>query len=115
MRAPMIFTSLVLAAIVAAPAVAADAAAGAAKFKQFCATCHGATGKGDGAAAVSLKPKPRNLADAQWQATVDDEYLRKVITKGGAAVGKSPLMTPWGHALKGADLDNVVAYIRSLK
>lgn len=95
-------------------AQAGDAEAGKAKFQQFCATCHGAAGAGDGPASAALRPKPRHLGDAEWQASVEDDYLKKVISEGGAAVGLSPMMTPWGHALKGDDLENVVAYIRSL-
>mgnify|MGYP002621377683 CR=1 FL=1 len=100
--------------LVSAHAHAGDADAGKAKFQQFCATCHGAAGAGDGPASASLRPKPRSLADAEWQAKVDDDHIRKVISQGGAAVGLSPLMTPWGHVVKGDDLENVVAYIRSL-
>jgi len=95
-------------------AVAADADAGAAKFRQLCSACHGNNGHGDGPAAAGLNPKPANLSSPDWQASVDDEYLRTVIRDGGAAVGKSPMMTPWGHALKGEDMDNVIAFIRSL-
>lgn len=101
--------------MIAVNAHAADAEAGEAKFKQFCATCHGATGAGDGPASASLKPTPRALNDAEWQASVDDEYIKKVITEGGPSVGLSPMMTAWGHALKGDDLENVVAYIRQLE
>jgi mono/diheme cytochrome c family protein len=92
---------------------AGDADAGKAKFQQLCAVCHGAAGAGDGPAAAGLNPKPRTFADAEWQASVDDDYLRKIITEGGPAVGKSPLMTAQ-RGLQGSDLDNVVAYIRSL-
>jgi mono/diheme cytochrome c family protein len=69
--------------------------AGAAAKEAFdtrCATCHGATGKGDGAAAAALNPKPRNYGDKAWQTSVTDEQIRKAIVQGGAAVGKSPLM-----------------------
>lgn len=59
-----------------------------------CSTCHGASGKGDGAVGVTLNPRPRDFGDAAWQASVDDAHLRKVIVEGGAAVGKSPLMAP---------------------
>jgi mono/diheme cytochrome c family protein len=100
--------------LIGAQAHAGDADAGKAKFQQFCATCHGPAGAGDGPAAAGLNPKPRPLGDAEWQAGVEDDYLKKVITQGGAAVGLSPLMTPWGHALRGDDLENIVAYIRSL-
>jgi mono/diheme cytochrome c family protein len=96
-------------------AQAGDAAAGETRFKQLCASCHGPAGKGDGPAAAALNPKPRNFSDAAWQASVDDQYLRDIITKGGAAMGKSPLMAPFGASVKDAQLDDVVAYLRSLK
>lgn len=89
----------------------ADPVAGKAKFEMFCATCHGPAGLGDGAAAATLTPKPRNL-----QATTQtDEQLKKIITEGGAANGLSPLMPPWGGALTPQDVANVVAHIRTLK
>ena len=93
---------------------AGDAAAGETRFKQLCATCHGPTGKGDGPAAPGLNPKPRNMNDAEWQASVDDDYLANIIKKGGPAVGKSPMMTPFGHALNEQQLKDVIAYIRKL-
>lgn len=63
-------------------------------FATLCSTCHGADGKGDGPAAATLNPKPRNYTDKEWQASITDEQLAKVILEGGAAVGKSPLMPP---------------------
>lgn len=111
----VLMTALIFSAgtLLAHSTLAADAAAGESKFKQLCATCHGPSGQGDGPASPSLRPKPRDLSDGQWQASVDDEHLRTVITRGGAAVGLSPMMTAFGH-LSDADVDNLVAYIRSL-
>lgn len=63
-------------------------------FDTRCATCHGKGGLGDGPGAVALNPKPRNYTDKTWQATVNDDYLKKVIVQGGGAVGLSPLMAP---------------------
>lgn len=38
-------------------------------FQQHCASCHGAAGRGDGAAAAALRPAPRNLTSpAGWKA-----------------------------------------------
>jgi hypothetical protein len=78
----------------AVPISAADRQEADTKFKVLCATCHGESGKGDGPGAVALNPKPRNYTDANWQKTVTDEELRKIIVQGGQAVGKSPLMPP---------------------
>ncbi|QKK01420.1 MAG: cytochrome c [Pseudomonadota bacterium] len=114
MRVFMIAVVISAGNLLAGSALAADAAAGEAKFKQLCATCHGPTGQGDGPASAALNPSPRDMSDAEWQASVDDEHLKTVITQGGAAVGLAPTMTAFGHALKGDDLDNVIAYIRSL-
>jgi mono/diheme cytochrome c family protein len=63
-----------------------------AMFDTVCATCHGADGTGNGPAAASLTPKPRNYTDAAWQASVTDEDLKKTILLGGQGVGKSPMM-----------------------
>lgn len=76
-------------------AAAGDAAAEAKQtFQTVCATCHGADGTGNGPAAASLNPKPRNYTDAAWQATVTDDDLRTIIVQGGQAVGKSAMMPP---------------------
>lgn len=61
-------------------------------FDTRCAACHGAQGRGDGAAAASLTPKPRNYHDPAWQTATTDEGIAKAILQGGASVGKSPIM-----------------------
>lgn len=87
------------ASLLAAPASAEDIPAAAQEeakgiFAMRCATCHGATGLGDGAAAVAMNPKPRSFADAEWQKTITDEQIEQIIVGGGPATGKSPLMPP---------------------
>lgn len=71
---------------------AVDMAKAKETYQERCAACHGATGRGDGPGAAALNPKPRNYADKAWQAAVTDEQIKKTITMGGAAVGKSPIM-----------------------
>jgi len=61
-------------------------------FGQRCVPCHGAVGKGDGPASAGLNPKPRAFGDLEWQKSVTDEHLVKIIRLGGAAVGKSAAM-----------------------
>jgi cytochrome c553 len=82
-------------------------------FATVCVTCHGADGTGNGPAAASLEPKPRNYTDAQWQASVTDDQLRDIILKGGQGVGKSPMM-PGQPQLKDQPevLDGLIRIIR---
>jgi len=61
-------------------------------FSSQCATCHGPQGRGDGPGAARLNPKPTNFTDPNWQKSVTDDQIEKVIVYGGAAVGKSPIM-----------------------
>ena len=98
----------------ASAASAADAAKGNAIFTKSCAGCHGESGKADGTAAAALNPKPKDLSDKAYNSKLDDAYLHNIISKGGAAVGKAPLMPPFSSQLKEQDINDVVAYIRSL-
>jgi cytochrome c553 len=82
-------------------------------FSLLCATCHGADGTGNGPAAESLNPKPRNYTDQAWQASVTDEQLRQTILKGGAGVGKSPVMPGQPQLAEHPEvLDELVQIIR---
>ncbi|HLH00099.1 MAG TPA: c-type cytochrome [Bryobacteraceae bacterium] len=80
---------------------AADAAAGKAVYDAKCKACHGATGEGNPNMAKAMKVEMKPLS----QTTAD---VKKVITEG---TGK---MKPVA-SVTGADLDNVVAYVNSLK
>lgn len=93
---------------------AADVDQGKKLYGQFCASCHGQSGKGDGPAAAALNPKPRDHTDKEYMSKLSDEDMFKVIKNGGASIGKSPLMPPWGASLKDDQIKDVVAYIRAL-
>jgi mono/diheme cytochrome c family protein len=43
-----------------------------------------------------------------------DEYLLTVISRGGAQVGRSPLMPAWGAVLNEQQIKELIAYIRTL-
>lgn len=88
---------------------------GVQKYEQFCVACHGADGQANSPSAVAMNPRPRNLTDAKWQASVDDAHIAKVIKEGGAAVGLSPTMAPWGAVLNDEEIQQIVAHVRSFK
>jgi len=84
-------------------------------FQARCATCHGPNGKGNGPASAGLNPKPRDYTSQEWQASVTDEHIRKIIIGGGPAVGLSALMPPNPDlANKPEVVDALVTVVRNL-
>jgi len=92
---------------------AGDSAKGKESYNQICAMCHGDTGKGDGVAAASLDPKPRDLSSSEYVSTLTDEHIFNVIKEGGESVGKSNLMPAWGAVLSDDKIWDVIAYLRA--
>ncbi|MCH2410067.1 cytochrome c [Myxococcota bacterium] len=90
------------------------ASAGEASYNIYCTTCHGPGGNGEGPAAAALTPKPAKHNDGAYMNSLTNEHIIKVVAEGGAAVGKSPLMAPWGGVLNEAQIKDVLAYVRSL-
>jgi mono/diheme cytochrome c family protein len=89
----------------------ADAGRGKVLYKEYCAQCHGFTGKGDGPAASGLEPKPAIHAHMPFDKLPMD-YLYTVINHGGAAVGKSPNMPYWGLTIGQQGVADVIAYLK---
>ena len=121
-----LFTSVLLLAAFALPstALAADVAAGKAKFAELCVSCHGEGGKGDGptgkALAAAGQPAPRDFTVGDFKFDTDkdgkpgtDADLKNVISKGALAFGGNAMMAP--VVLNDTDMANVIAFIRSLK
>jgi cbb3-type cytochrome c oxidase subunit I len=79
---------------------------GATLFTRHCNGCHGPAGKGDGPAAVSLLPVPRDLTSARFS----DRALSRILWNGvpGSAM-------PGWHELPVTDLRALAAYVRSLE
>ena len=109
--------------IINATAVAGDAAAGKTVYdgKGACATCHGATGAGDGIAAAALNPKPASFVTAEFRLDTDgdgkagtDTDLTNVIIYGGSKYGGNVAM-PGRADLTAAEVSDLVAYMHSLK
>jgi cytochrome c553 len=68
-----------------------------------CATCHGRRGKGDGPSSTMVKA--RDLTNAEFQASMSDEQLKKVIREGK---DKMPAFN-----LPDSVLDGLVEQVRS--
>lgn len=59
-----------------------------------------------------LKPPPRDHTDAAYMTTLSDKEIGDIIRMGGAIKGKPGM--PSHPQINGADLDAIVAYVRSL-
>jgi mono/diheme cytochrome c family protein len=85
-------------------------ARGDALFKQNCVSCHGDTGRGDGPAAATLNPRPRNLAQPDgWKRGYRITDIFTTITTGIKGTGMNPF-----DFIAPADRMGLVHYVRSL-
>jgi len=83
---------------------------GKAVFMTNCILCHGVKGNGKGRASKLYDPKPADLT----RSDKNDTYKKMIITNGGAAMGRSDVMPVWGLQLKEEEIDDVVAYLRTI-
>lgn len=79
-------------------------------FSSNCIFCHGIKGNGKGRTSFMYDPPPANLTISEKT----DEYKREIITKGGKAMGRSEVMPQWGLQLTKQEIDDVVAYLRTI-
>ena len=103
-----------------------SATSGKEMYMQYCASCHGKEGKGDGPAAPALKTPPGNLATLASRNNGTFPELRVVrVIEGGdelPAHGTRDMPT-WGqvfHDMEGnarmrLRLSNLTSYLKSLQ
>ncbi len=83
-------------------------------YDKYCAVCHGIQGQGDGFNAYNLDPKPGDLTEEGYLATLTDDWLLEVITQGGRGVKRSVLMPAYEKTLTRSQMKDVLAYLRFL-
>jgi mono/diheme cytochrome c family protein len=99
---------LILWPMLAPQAAAADAENGKKIYEEKCVRCHGDGGKGDGPMAEFLERKPGDFTDKARANQFTDEELKKIVVEG-----KAP-MPGYKDQISDTDIDDVIAYIRSL-
>lgn len=76
-------------------------------YKTHCVLCHGIDADGRGRAAKYYNPKPADLRHSDKT----DQYKEMIIRNGGAAMGRSQFMPPWGQELTDEQIRDVVYYL----
>jgi len=76
-------------------------------FQKHCAACHGPTGKGDG--YTTFNPPVADLTSAKVHTQLAPQLIR-TVHKGRA----NTAMGRWENVLSDQDIEDVVAYLRSL-
>jgi len=105
-------------------AAVAPAADGAALFRSYCANCHGAEGRGDGAMAGQLRRQPPNLTTCAMRngGVFPAERVRQVVDGTGIAAHGDRDMPVWGAVFKrstsgdtAARIDAIVRFLEGLQ
>ena len=86
---------------------------GAELFQQFCATCHGTQGMGDGPAGKGLTPRPANLARfIRMPMLSRDNYLMWTISDGGAQFKTA--MPSFKQSISEQDRWKIIHFLRTI-
>lgn len=76
-------------------------------YEQYCVTCHGRNGRGQGPAAPVMTPRPTNFQSEEAQKLTAD-YMFKVISEGQQERG----MPAWSGRLSKSERWAIISYIK---
>jgi mono/diheme cytochrome c family protein len=83
-------------------------------YELVCAICHGKGGNNEGVMTEQFMVTPVRHDNGAYMNQLSNDYLFKIISEGGTAVGKSPQMKPWNEVYSSDQIWSVVAYLRTL-
>lgn len=111
-----LLASVLLVTTMTLSAQAANLERGSEVFAVNCAMCHGPTGSPDPDSPLveGLGVVPADFSDTLFNSREGEGEWKLVATYGGAALGFSEVMPAFGEALTEEDIDNVLAYIKTL-
>ena len=81
-------------------------------FYQQCVWCHADATPAGPSNRSNVSPDPPLMNDGAILNGKSDASLHRVIALGGAAVGKSAMMPPYGMVLSDDEIDELIAYVR---
>ena len=82
---------------------------------QYCDRCHNSESTAERVSNYdNLEVKPHPFSEGETLNKLSDSDLTAIITNGGPALQKSPLMPAWGNTLGKSDIQALIAYIRAV-
>lgn len=88
----------------------ADPEAGRAVYANYCASCHGVDGKGNGVMTKILPIKPADHTNPEKMDTLSNDQILKIVRDGDP----HSYMPGWKSVLTEAEIRAVVSYLRLL-
>src|SRR5579862_1724324 len=83
-------------------------------FYNKCIWCHADATPAGPSNRSNLTPQPPLLNDGNVMNSLNDSFIRNIVTLGGSALGKSPMMPPWVNTLNEEEIRAVTAYVRAV-
>jgi mono/diheme cytochrome c family protein len=81
--------------------------------EKYCARCHNPESTPERVSNYdNLEVKPHAFTEGDVLNKMSEADLTSIISHGGAALNKSPLMPPYGYTLSKTDIQALIAYIR---
>jgi mono/diheme cytochrome c family protein len=80
---------------------------------RYCAHCHNQESTPERVSNHdNLEVKPHAFTEGDVLTKMSDADLTAIITHGGPALNKSPLMPPYGYTLSKSEIQSLISYIR---
>jgi len=82
---------------------------------QYCIRCHDPESTPQRVSNMdNLAVKPHPFSEGDTLNKMSDADLVAIISHGGSALNRSPLMPPWGYTLSKSDIAALISYIRAV-
>jgi mono/diheme cytochrome c family protein len=86
---------------------------GAQLDETYCSRCHNPESTPERVSNFdNLEVKPHSFTEGDTLNKISDADLVAIISHGGPALNKSPLMPPYGYTLSKTEIEALLAYIR---
>jgi mono/diheme cytochrome c family protein len=80
---------------------------------QYCARCHNQESSPERVSNYdNLEVKPHPFTEGEMLNKMSEADLTAIISHGGPALNKSPLMAPYGYTLSKSEIQALIAYLR---